>query len=560
MVQGADGHKTPGGRWGRLARLATVGLRAGAARLRGDNKGERAAEHSAAVLGALRGLAAKMGQMAGYVDGLVPEEQREAYESAMKGLLRQAPPSPPSLVREVVELEFGEPLSRLFDEWDDVPLASASIGQVHRARLPDGREVAVKVQHPGVAAAVEGDLANAELVEGLASLVGARKFNTRALVDVVRARFLEELDYRHEADRQRQFAAIHAGDPQIRVPEIIADRSGRRVLTSSFAEGLGYDEACAAGEADRVAWSETMWRFVFKGNLVGGVFNADPHPGNYLFHEGGAVTFLDFGCTQTIDPALLPLARAMHEAALAGDDAAFRRAAGRLMGSKPGRYETLTTDFVRASFDPVFASPFHMTREYAAGLLAKAKAMALEAPTVPDEELFHPPASLIFMNRLQFGFYSVLARFDVRVDYADVERRFLADAPLTSAASAVATRVVIGRVRADEVAHPTERAARAEPEAGRDDQPEEATEKGAVVKLADAGDNKRQDCGGAGFVHEVGLMMGLPGGLGNAPHVRFCRRASSRCVMARRSSRSGRFRGLSWRSGGACVDAREGRW
>ncbi|HEU4408106.1 MAG TPA: AarF/ABC1/UbiB kinase family protein [Polyangiaceae bacterium] len=427
MAHGASGHKTPG-RWGRLARLASVGLRAGAARLRGDETGERAAERSAAALGALRGLAAKMGQMAGYVDGLVPEGQREAYEAAMKGLLRQAPPSPPALVREVVEGEFGAPLARLFDEWDDAPLASASIGQVHRARLPGGREVAVKVQHPGVAAAVESDLANAELFEGMAALLGARKFNTRAVVDVLRARFLEELDYRHEAARQRQFAAIHAGDPAIRVPEVVGERSGRRVLTSAFARGLGYDEACASPEGDRVAWSETLWRFVFKGNLVGGVFNADPHPGNYVFHEGGAVTFLDFGCTQAIDPGLLPLARAMHEAALARDDGAFRRAAGRLMGAKPGRYEALTTDFVRSSFEPVFASPFHLTREFAAGLLGQAKAMALETPTIRDDELFLPPAELVFMNRLQFGFYSVLARFDVRVDYAAVERRFLGGA------------------------------------------------------------------------------------------------------------------------------------
>ncbi|MCU0680795.1 MAG: AarF/ABC1/UbiB kinase family protein [Polyangiaceae bacterium] len=425
MAQGADKQNTPGGRWGRLARLASVGLRAGAARLRGDRAGADAAQ-SAAVLGTLRGLAAKMGQMSGYVDGLVPEAQREAYEAAMKGLLRSAPASPPALVREVIEGEFGAPLAQLFPEWDDTPVASASIGQVHRARLPDGCEVAVKVQHPGVALAVESDLANAGLFEGFASLLGARRFNTRAIVDVVRERFLEELDYRHEAQRQQQFAAIHEGDPRVRVPAIVVARSGRRVLTSTFAEGLGYDEACAAPEADRVTWSETMWRFVFKGNLLGGVFNADPHPGNYLFHEGGAVTFLDFGCTQAISPAVLPLARAMHEAALARDEDAFRAAAGRLMGAKPGRYERLTTDFARASFEPVFASPFHITRAFAGGLLQQAKALALEAPSIGDAELFHPPAELIFMNRLQFGFYSVLARFDVRVDYADVERRFLA--------------------------------------------------------------------------------------------------------------------------------------
>src|SRR5687768_2718944 len=134
----------PQGRLGRLARLAATGARAGAAMLL-DRDGDAAARRAAEVLGTLRGVAAKVGQMAGYVDGVIPDAQRDAYETAMRGLQAAAPASSARAIRRRVEEDLGAPLDTLFAHFEERPIASASIGQVHRARLPDGTDVVVKV-------------------------------------------------------------------------------------------------------------------------------------------------------------------------------------------------------------------------------------------------------------------------------------------------------------------------------------------------------------------------------------------------------------------------------
>jgi predicted unusual protein kinase regulating ubiquinone biosynthesis (AarF/ABC1/UbiB family) len=388
-----------------------------------------AAAQAAEVLGTLRGLAAKVGQMASYVDGLVPEDKRDAFEVSLRVLRAQAPRSEPHEIRALVEEELGAPVDRLFAEWDDAPIASASIGQVHRARLyeDDGLEVAVKVQHPGIRRAVESDLANAGVLESITALGGARRFDTRAQLEVIRTRFREELDYALEADRLEHFAGVHAGDPTVRVPRLVRARSSARVLTTELVRGAGFEEALVAPTAARTAWAETMWRFVFKGNFLGRMFNADPHPGNYVLQDDGRVVFLDYGCVQPIDEARLRHARAMHRAALARDDDAFRAACGAMLHSKPGRLETMALDYTRECFEPLFASPYRITRGYAAGLVEGMKEMGLVARRLPESEFFTMPPEMLFINRLQFGFYSVLARLDVEVDYATVERRFLPD-------------------------------------------------------------------------------------------------------------------------------------
>jgi predicted unusual protein kinase regulating ubiquinone biosynthesis (AarF/ABC1/UbiB family) len=425
-----DERKIPEGRLGRFVRLAGVGARTGASLLFSKSTpSEAAAQKAAEVLGTLRGLAAKAGQMASYVDGMVPEGQREAYESAMRGLRAAAPTSSPKAIRAVVEEDLGSPVEELFAEWEDKPFASASIGQVHRARLEDGREVAVKVQHPGIAKAIESDLQNADALGGMASMLGPKKLDPKAVLAELRARFTEELDYVLEAERQRQFTALHAGDRMIRIPEVIAHRSGKRVLTSEFVRGASLEEAALADPATRRTYAETMWRFVFKGNLVAGMFNADPHPGNYLFQEDGSIVFLDFGCVQPILGERLELARSLHKAAMVGDEAAFRRIAAEILMTQGGAYEKTAVDYSRLLFEPIFSSPYRITRKYAASLVEgihELKQIALK-----DDASFVPlPPGMLFMNRLQFGFYSVLARLDVEIDYRAVEAGFMREAGL----------------------------------------------------------------------------------------------------------------------------------
>jgi len=409
---------------GRFVRLAGLGARTGASLLLSRGT-ESAAERAADVLGTLRGVAAKLGQMASYVDGVVPEGQRDAYEAALRKLREQAPTSSSAEIRAVVEEELGAPIAELFADWEDEAVASASIGQVHRARLFDGRVVAVKVQHSGIARAVESDLENVGMLESLIGTIVPKGVNSHGVLEEVKERFREELDYRLEAQRQRQFAEIFRDDPQIRVPAVIGERSSLRVLTSEFVEGGRLDDAAGAPESERRAYAEALWRFVFKGNLVGGMFNADPHPGNYVFQPDGRIAFLDFGCVQPITEKRMAPARALHRAAVERNDAEFAEQVRRIMETRGGLYEDLAIAYSRRCFEPLFGSPYRVSREYVRGLVVEIGEM--KRVLFKKGGNFVPlPPGMLFMNRLQFGFYSVLARLDVEVDYAEVERAFMA--------------------------------------------------------------------------------------------------------------------------------------
>lgn len=425
-----ESKKLPQGRLGRMVRYAGLGARTGASLLFSKEKAaQAAAEHAAEVLGTMRGLAAKIGQMASYVDGMVPEPYRDAYEDAMRSLRSAAPSSSPAEIRRVVEEDLGAPIDKLFAEWEDAPFASASIGQVHRATLEDGARVAVKVQHPGIANAVSADLANAGVFQSMASALGPKNIDPKRVFDEVKERFLEELDYSLEAERQRTFSKLHKGDPKIRIPDVIADRSGPRVLTTVLASGKTLEEASARSERERTEYAETLWRFVFKGNLVGGMFNADPHPGNYLFGEDGSITFLDFGCCQPILGERQKHALDLHTTALARDEGAFKSAAARMLQTRGGSFERKAQAYTRTCFEPLFSERYAITRSYVAGLVTGIRDMKDEV-FAKDKSFVQLPPGMVFMNRLQFGFYSVLARLDVEVGYARVERDFLREAGL----------------------------------------------------------------------------------------------------------------------------------
>ena len=178
----------PRTRIGRIAQLAGLGLRTGANKVVGSDPAS-ALRDTAEVLGSLRGLAAKVGQMASYVDGIAPTEHSELYESVMGKLRTQTPISSPAAIREIVGQELGAPVDELYAHWTDEPLASASLGQVHRATLRDGKRVAVKVQHPGIQEALENDLKNLSMLETFTRPLTSRRIDSKAIIDVLHARF-----------------------------------------------------------------------------------------------------------------------------------------------------------------------------------------------------------------------------------------------------------------------------------------------------------------------------------------------------------------------------------
>src|SRR5438132_10841344 len=235
----------------------------------------RTAEDVAQVLGGMKGAIMKAGQMLSFIaEGLPPEAQ-----AALATLQADVPPMAPSLAEGVVRAELGADPERLFLDWDPVPVAAASIGQVHRAVMPDGRAVAVKVQYPGVDRAITSALDTAEFLYGLFAQFALKNLDVTALVDELRDRMADELDYRLEAACQSEFAARYSGHPFIRVPKVVSDRSTRRVLTSEWVDGLRWDDFVAtAGQAARQQAAEVLMRFAQGSIHLHGVFNGDPHP------------------------------------------------------------------------------------------------------------------------------------------------------------------------------------------------------------------------------------------------------------------------------------------
>ena len=201
-----------------------------------------AAEQIVTALGTMKGAAMKVGQVMSFLDvGLVPPEYRDEFQRKLAALRDSAPTVTFKDMRKVIEHDLDDPVSAVFEDFDEEPIAAASIGQVYRATLPDGREVAVKVQYPGVAAAVRADMQNLGLILRLAKRI-APGMDPKAIGDEIRERIDEELDYELEAQNQRRLARIFRGHPFIKIPDVITSLSRERVLVSEFVEGVGFEE------------------------------------------------------------------------------------------------------------------------------------------------------------------------------------------------------------------------------------------------------------------------------------------------------------------------------
>jgi predicted unusual protein kinase regulating ubiquinone biosynthesis (AarF/ABC1/UbiB family) len=292
----------------------------------------RTAEQVAEALGGMKGAFMKLGQMASYLDIGLPDHVR----AALADLQQNAPPMSAELAAGVIERELGAPPDITFAEWDPVPLASASIGQVHRAITHDDRAVAVKVQYPGVDQAIEADLEAAGVVFGAMGLA-LSGFEPGPMVEEIRARVVEELDYENEARNQQLFADSYRHHPFIHVPDVVTGLSTARVLTTDLAEGARFDEMAGWDQAQRDLAAEAIYRFVFRSLYRLRAFNGDPHPGNYLFQPDGRVTFLDFGLVKHFSEAEIGIFGDMIQAmVIEGDTARYRRIIEQIGLLKPG--------------------------------------------------------------------------------------------------------------------------------------------------------------------------------------------------------------------------------
>jgi predicted unusual protein kinase regulating ubiquinone biosynthesis (AarF/ABC1/UbiB family) len=305
---------------GRIRRAAKVGSLAGgtaarnyatrAANLTRSEEARRAAaerrqmevaEQIVETLGSMKGAAMKVGQVASFIDtGAFPPEFQEHLQEKLAELRDSAPQVAFEEMRKVIERDLDAPLEEVFDEFGEEAVAAASIGQVYRARLTDGREVAVKAQYPGVAKAVRADLQNLGLIMRVAKRI-APGMDAKAMTAEIRERLTDELDYEHEAQNQRAFARAWRDHPFIVVPDVLTSLCGEHVLVTEWIDGTGFEEVRRMDDAVRDRFGEIVFRFFFGSLYRNGHFSGDPHPGNYLLLDDGRVAFLDFGMVKKLD-------------------------------------------------------------------------------------------------------------------------------------------------------------------------------------------------------------------------------------------------------------------
>lgn len=328
---------------GRIRRAAQVGKLAGgqtarsyatkAANLTRSEDGRRAAaerrqleaaEQIVDVLGQMKGAAMKVGQVASFIDtGAFPPEFQERIQEKLASLRDAAPRVPFERMRDVIEDDLGEPLEDAFAEFGEEALAAASIGQVYRARLRDGRDVAVKVQYPGVAQAVRADLQNLGLIMRVAKRI-APGMDSKAMTREIRERLTDELDYEHEAQSHRAMAREWRGHPFVFIPDVVTRLSSEHVLVTEWVDGTGFEEVRGLDRATRDRFGEIIFRFFFGSLYRNGHFSGDPHPGNYQLMPDGRVAFLDFGMTKRVSREHIEAELNAIRSGLAGDAEGLR--------------------------------------------------------------------------------------------------------------------------------------------------------------------------------------------------------------------------------------------
>jgi predicted unusual protein kinase regulating ubiquinone biosynthesis (AarF/ABC1/UbiB family) len=398
----------------------------------------RTAEAITERLGNMKGALMKLGQMASYVSDGLPEPMR----AALAELQSNAPPMSPELAAGVIERELGAPPEKVFVEWDPQPIASASIGQVHRAVVVDPatgleRAVAVKVQYPGVGAAIEADLRNASLL-GAILKQGFGGLDPDDMVAEIKERLIDELDYSLEAVNQQAFADFYRGHPFIHVPDVLASHSTARVLTSELVNGSTWQEMIEWPQEERDLIGECLFRFVFRSLYGMHRFNGDPHPGNYLFHGGGRVTFLDFGLVKRFtDEEMTTFIGMVKAAAYEHDVPTFRRIvedAGMLRRGAPADDDEIGEYFGQFYESVKEDKVVTWSSEYASRIVRHTFDR-----TSPISQYATVPRAFVFIQRINLGLYALLGELRATGNYRRMAEElwpFVHGAPSTPMAEA----------------------------------------------------------------------------------------------------------------------------
>ena len=397
----------------------------------------RTAEDVAQQLGEMKGVLMKAGQLVSFIFETLPEDA----QAALATLQADAAPMAPSLAAGVVESELGQSPERAFLDWGDLPVAAASIGQVHRAVSHDGLDVAVKVQYPGVDAAIESDLDAAEVMYAMFSAMMLKGLDAKGLVDELRARMREELDYRIEAANVQEFASMYAGHPWVRIPRVVPELSTRKLLTTEWVEGISFDEfRKTASPVTKQRAGEVIWRYAQHAVIRHGAFNGDPHPGNYKFHHDGSVTFLDYGLVKRWSPGEWEQLQPTLEAIIVHRDPERLTAAmekSRFLAPGHGLEPALVYDYVSSPYEPYLTDHFTFSRQWMIDTIAKM--FDVQGPHQRVIEALNMPATFVILDRVVWGINAILGKLDVSGPFRGMLLEYITDSePATDLGAAEA--------------------------------------------------------------------------------------------------------------------------
>lgn len=389
---------------------------------------EKSGEVIAKTLGELKGAVMKVGQMASVAADILPSEVQEALTS----LQREAPPMPFEVIADQIEAEFSAAPETLFQSFDRVPFASASIGQVHRAVTDDGREVVVKVQYPGVDGAVDSDLAHLKLALRASGLVRVPKKSLDAVFKELKARLHEELDYTNEADNVRFFFEHYKDNPSVIVPEVVGERSSGRVLTLTYEPGDHLDDARHYPQEVRDKIAYHLFDVVAEQAFDLQVIHADPNPANFAFRRDGSIVLYDFGCVKTLEPKIIDAYLFSVRASLEEryedlDQGMVRLGARNLEGAHvPPQYYKVWRD--------IFAKPLlGGTYNFGEAQLQREAMKHVPGFVAKYMTSFQPPTELVFLDRVVLGHYGTLRRLGAHADFRDKLDAYLQRAPTSVA-------------------------------------------------------------------------------------------------------------------------------
>jgi predicted unusual protein kinase regulating ubiquinone biosynthesis (AarF/ABC1/UbiB family) len=369
------------------------------------------------TLGEMKGAAMKVGQMLSLHDSMLPPEVAEVLALLQK----KAPSVPSEVMRYEVEGAFRAPIGELFVDFDEEAWASASIGQVHRAILHDGRPVAVKIQYPAIDRIVRADLKNLKrLLQSLFGLFFEADFEP--LWEELRERLLEELDYHHEAENMRRIADLWADAPEIVIPEVIGERTTKNVLTMEFVDGIAPREALSERYPQdlRNRWGRVLFEFQTRGLFRERFLHADPNLANFAFLPDGRVVVYDFGCVKRI-----PASIATGYAALVRAVLEDRREAVPGILLDLGVHRTGPKPVPQEVVDPYFDLILEMFREeppYEFGEDEELyeKILELGFENWSESTDMHFPRDIIFIDRSFAGHFGNLTSLRARGPWRDI--------------------------------------------------------------------------------------------------------------------------------------------